>query len=292
MIDYKKDDLLFFLHLPKSAGTTLNGVIDNVYKKNEIFSIAKEVRKELGDQWRNEATFARENIAFEAFKKNSNTSHSEVKIVKGHMGFGWHEAASKNSSYFTFVREPIDRIVSQYYYIKRMEGHALQEKIKVDDLDLKSFVEKGISLVSDNGMTRKIAGLSDEIGFKEYDNSILDLAKKNIEMHFSSIGLSEYFDESIVFMKEKYGWKKPYYLNKNVTKGRKKIDSIDRETLKTIERHNALDIELYAYLKDLFNLQIESLGDQFESSLRKYRFWNSKYSSIYTSLKHLKSKFV
>lgn len=288
MVDYKKDDLLFFLHLPKSAGTTLNSILEKIYPQKQIFSIAKEVRRKFGSNWVNEATSTRENVAFDVFKGMTDRQLNSLKIVKGHMGFGWHEKVKKNVSYFTFVRQPIDRIVSQYYYIKRIKGHALQKQIESQNLDLRAFVERGISLVADNGMTRKIAGISDEIPFQSYGKEILDKAKDNIENHFSSIGLSEYFDESIVLMQAKYEWTRPYYIKQNVTDGRKKVTEINSSTLKIIEHFNALDMELYDYIKKIFRNQIEHFGDQFDSSVKKYKSCNAKYSGVYGTLKKIK----
>ena len=87
----------------------------------------------------------------------------------------------------------------------------------------------------------------------------MEIAKKNIEQHFSVVGLMERFDESLMLLKQHLGWKIPFYQPQNVNKKRPQEEA-DREVIKVIERTNELDLLLYEYVKERFEQQVEA-GD-------------------------------
>ncbi|MEQ9305526.1 MAG: sulfotransferase family 2 domain-containing protein [Marinoscillum sp.] len=236
---------IIFLHLPKAAGTTFNKILLKQYEESASFIVADEVKKELGDSWGRFTSMEREELAKKKLMALPKSQKDKIQLVAGHMEYGWHECFNDPATYITFLRNPVDRVISQFHYIKRLPDHALKDRILKDDLTLKQFVEQGVSLMTDNGMTRKIAGVTDAVAFREYDDAILDKAVRHLREHFGAVGLAEHFDESIVYMQHKFSWKHPYYLRKNVTINRKKVIEYDSATLDCIAQHNSLDIQLY-----------------------------------------------
>ncbi len=293
MIEYnRKRDTLIFLHIQKAAGSTFNKILDSQYKKQDVISTRLIVRGKYGDNWVRHTTVEREGVAKRTVANMSSADKSKIKVLKGHFEFGWHELFPNDCVYITFLRDPVKRIVSQFDYINRLNNHHIAERIKKDNISLSQFVEQGISLVTDNGMTRRLAGLSDEVGFKEYDDSILDKAIDNIENHFCFVGLSEHFDESILLLKEKLQWNKsPIYLRKNVTKKKQKSKVPDESTIKVIKEHNQLDLKLYEYVRTKFLDDLDHIDNQFVRRLEKFKKRNGAYQNIYSTLHPVYSFF-
>lgn len=275
---------LIFLHLPKAAGTTFNKILLKQYEAPVSFIVAEEVKKEIEGNWGRFTSMEREELAKKKLMALPKSQKQHLQLVAGHMEYGWHECFNDPATYITFLRNPVDRVISQFHYIKRLPDHALKDRIQNDALSLKQFVEQGVSLMTDNGMTRKIAGVTDAVGFREYDDTILDKAMGHLRDHFGAVGLAEHFDESIVYMQQKFNWKQPYYLPKNVTNNRKKVMEYDSATLDCIAQHNSLDIQLYQYAQELFSKQLTSANGDIAHLTRKFKKRN-KYHQLMQSAK-------
>jgi len=271
------EDKIIFLHLPKAAGTTFNGIISKQYKESEVFSVSRVVKESLGENWGAYPTREREALAKVKLSELKDADLEELKIVAGHMEFGWHTLLKAPSSYITFLRDPVDRVISQYHYILRLNNHLIKDQIASENLTMLQFVERGLSSVSDNGMTRKLAGITDEVPFQQYSDNILETAVANIETNFGAIGLAEYFDESVLLIKLKLGWSMPFYRTKNATRNRSVVNDYDKKTLDAIRDHNALDIKLYQHAHEIFKSELAHLGSNFGARLWTFRKMNQLY---------------
>ena len=98
-----------FLHIPKAGGSTLYKIIGRNYNRNKIFHIHGAKIKE----------------SILNFKNLNYEGLDSIKILTGHMGFGLHNHFQNESIYFTLLRNPVDRIISHYYYVLRKPNHYL-----------------------------------------------------------------------------------------------------------------------------------------------------------------------
>ena len=80
----------------------------------------------------------------------------------------------------------------------------------------------------ENVQTKMIAGA-------DYDApctaEIFTQAKENLHRHFSVVGLSERFEESLALMKLRFGWKLECYSSFNVARTRPKKRDLPQSTL-------------------------------------------------------------
>lgn len=216
---------IFFLHIPKCAGTTLHAIIERNYEPEEIFTVpsvswSDQNFRALRDEWPQE-------------KKD------KIKVVKGHMLYGWHEAFQGDEyTYITLLRKPIERVISYYMYVRSSTGHYMHGNAQ--SMRLEEFVSSGVTIETSNHMTRHIAcGLS---------WNALARAKKNLE-RFSVVGFTESFDDGYRQMAQRFGWSIEPYKRLNTTPLK---TGVGDETLEIIAEHNRLDIELYQYARGEF----------------------------------------
>src|SRR5262249_37739517 len=74
-------------------------------------------------------------------------------------------------------------------------------------------------------------------------------------------GLVEYFDESLLMLREQFGWGGVFYVRRNVTAGRIRSEALTGYDLAAVETINALDLELYDYARLLFREQAAAFPD-------------------------------
>ncbi|MBW8011346.1 MAG: sulfotransferase family protein [Chloroflexi bacterium] len=266
-----QDQTVIFLHIPKTAGITLNRIIDRQFNKEEIFHIHGDelILQEAGDTLKDVEIEIRNNL----------------KLIRGHFQYGLHKHISQTASYFTLLRDPIERVISQYYYVKRDRDHLLHDKVENGKMGLDEYIESGITPEVNNGQTRLISGEDHLYAYGKCTPELLDLAKKNIQSHFSIVGLLERFEESLILLKLHYGWKKLYYVVRNVSQNRLPRSEISKDTIALIKKYNQLDIELYHYAKRQFESKVAEQKTLIDKERNKLALQNRIYRPYLEILK-------
>jgi hypothetical protein len=273
---------VIFIHIPKCGGTTINSILRKNYGKEKIN------RLRGGNK-------AKESI--EKLKKLTVNQQNIYSVYYGHIGFGIHKfLKNKNFHYVTFLRNPIDRLISHYYYVLRNPDHYLYNKV-YRKLSLKEYVSSNISHELYNGQTRLLCSNNgQDLTFLEkerLDITDLEIAKQNLENFFSMVGIVEEFDTSLILLKKQIGLKNIYYYKKNVT-NKKVKENIDNDVLAIIKENNKFDLALYQFAKELFYKTIEKYNKEniFEES-NEFQKRNSIYNSYirpYASIRNKISK--
>ncbi|UOE53086.1 sulfotransferase family 2 domain-containing protein [Bacillus sp. CMF12] len=227
-----EDRILIFMHIPKTGGMTLKRIIKRQYPDIKIL-------KDITDGKTSE------------FKKI--VSEKEIQFVFGHLSFGLHMHTSKPCTYVTMMREPIDRVISMYYYVIGKKDHPLHDIVK--DLLIEEFIDHPDLKVHTNNMQTKRV-----LGKNSLSPSDLKQAKQNLEEHFSVIGITEMFDDSVALMKQKFNWNDISYVRKNQTKKRLSKEEIDPIIINKIKANNELDIQLYNWAKNRLVQELNSIN--------------------------------
>jgi hypothetical protein len=234
----RDDQSIIYVHLPKCGGTTLNRIIEWEYPPLRVFSV--------------DPSFFR--WSYQHLLRWPQERLARIKVFKGHMPFGLHKRLSQPATYITVLRDPIDRAISQYYFPLT---HRLQPRHRVvKNLTLEEYVP---ITPYKNVQTKLLSGLERGYDFVAGECSAgeLELAKRNLSTHFSLVGLTERFDESLALAKIEFGWHIDQYADFNVTRHRPKKDQIPASTRELIREHNRFDVELYDYAVDLFEERVK-----------------------------------
>jgi hypothetical protein len=267
----RKKNTLIFLHVPKAAGSTVNHILRWKYKPKSVYNISGSK-----DQLK---------LRLDTFKRLSEKQKSKIKLLRGHMPFGLHTDLPNKSVYITFLREPVDRVISEYFYVLRSPSHYLYNKVVRNKLSLDEFVTSGVSTEMNDGQTRLIAGdfagIDQNIPYGKTDNKLLNVAKNNLDSHFMVCGTVEKFDETLFLISELLGWRvRPYYFRRNVTESRPKNNEISGKTREIIEKHNRLDIELYRWANTRLDEQLRCTTSGYHHRVASFRKANRIYQKL------------
>ena len=233
-------EAVIFLHLPKTAGTTLNRLIEWEYPLSEIYSVDP-----VFFEW----SAAR-------LHKLSPERLRRTRMFKGHMVFGLHKVLPQPATYITVLRDPVDRVISAYYFMRSYKLHPLYWKLRLQNYTLDDFVRRSRR---DNVQSKIIAGAVYE---EPCTREIVERAKYNLRHHFGVVGLSARLEESLALMKLRFGWKLSSYSSFNVTRSRPKKRDLPEATLDLIHQKNAFDIELYECAQEVFESAVRANADE------------------------------
>ncbi|MBT2667112.1 sulfotransferase family 2 domain-containing protein [Bacillus sp. ISL-4] len=231
-----------FMHVPKTGGTTLSAIFRKQYKANEIFDHdSYEFKIKKVDQ-----------LGVEEKRK--------IKAVAGHYNYGIHQHFSKPSNYFTMLRDPVDRVISLYYFLQNY--HPGYERVR--DMTLEEFVLKDPE--AQNHQTILACG--------DPENPDITKAKENLKT-FTVVGVTELFNETLFCLKKEYDWGDIHYTRKNITKNRLAKEEVPSGLINLIRKYNAMDLELYDYAKKLLNRKLKSLTVDEQKQLEKFKLEQS-----------------
>lgn len=251
---------LIFVHIPKTGGTTLQLILNRQYGR-KVFNVKNE-------------------IMASKVAKVSTWRNKRIKCLKGHLPFGYHKLFPNDDvKYISMLRDPVKRVISFYHFVKSRPHHHNYPAIVGNNLSIKEFVESGVNRHMENCQLRFISN-NIYTPFGECTERMLDQAKENIEKHIAVCGITEMFDESLIFMKKEFNWVRPFYYRENVTGHGVKPSDLDQDTLDVILKYNQLDIELYNWAKERLKYQIECEKDWFFESLDSYQKWNKKFQKM------------
>ncbi|NES01420.1 MAG: sulfotransferase family protein [Okeania sp. SIO2F4] len=221
---------LIFPHIPKTAGTTLRSVILSQYSQEKVHFLKVS------------------QTPLEAAQKISESDNKRVHCYVGHMPYGLHKYLAKPAIYITLIREPVDRIISMYYFIREEPAHRLHNEFLSKDISLEDFVLS--RNCPRNEQVKKIAGSM--VGSAK---ETMDLAYQNICNHFLAVGTQENFDDFLQVLQKILGWKNKSYTKQKVTKNRKNKREVSQELIDIIKERNGMDIAFYNNLKNKFTIK-------------------------------------
>jgi hypothetical protein len=199
---------------------------------------------------------------------------SQTRVIQSHLAFGLHRQLDGPATYVTMLREPVDRMISLYYFTLQDDYRAIHREARESLSSLEAFVAGGALLETDNGQVRRLSGQPAEFG--RCTSEMLELARLNIRDHFALVGLSERFDESLLLMRERFGWGPVFYLREKTTARRPARRDLSPATVEAILEHNRLDLELYRFAEQLHAELVARAGPDFQAEVQAFGALNAE----------------
>ena len=179
------------------------------------------------------------------------------RLIIGHYSYRHTQKLPNGRFLFSLVRNPVDRVISNYWYLRTFGGqptstsanmltlaksHHLDSFIRLDDLQVRQVVE--------NHQCNFFA--DDWRSAERSSQSLLDLAISHLD-EFDFIGLHERYDDSMQILSAMLGWLPWPSDNKlNVTTERQSTADLAPATLEHLRKLNRLDIALYEEIERRF----------------------------------------
>lgn len=223
-----------FIHIPKTGGTTLNTAMHNSYWQTRPDFNYRHI---LSDKTSN---------AGEIFNDELNDQYKDHVL-------------------FMIVREPADRLLSEYYFIHHRKEYTDLLKPRIHSLE--EYIRHPQTR---NYMTGFLRGkrMYDEDPVTKQDLEEVKRAIEKIPVH---VGIFERYADSLAYFSQVTGleWNQELEI-KRATLKRPRIEEVSEETLQLIKEMNALDEELYTFCVDRFNLMSAGLKGNYTFKGDKY----------------------
>jgi hypothetical protein len=213
----------------------------------------------------------------DSYKNMPAAEKARIRCVIGHMPYGLHEWTPGSAVYLAFVRDPVERALSQYHYIRG--NPVLQRQIGLPEdstCSLEAFLEAEKRMGMCNLQVRFLTGAGNMLDrflppYPPLPEDALEKALGNLRDEYAVVGVAKRFDESVVVMKMRLGWRHAHYTRRNVSRKRAARCEFPPELITRISEENALDAALCDAARKRLDRQIRELGDRFAPELRRMR---------------------
>lgn len=188
-------DIVFHLHIPKSAGTSL---------RKSVFSVLPD---DLCVEWNSPDPFDLA-VSLESFS-DVILRNPGVRVISGHFPYGVHKVLSgKTYKYYSVLRHPVDRIISNFRHSSVYNLHLMSpdERCMIilggfDEYVRSSFAE--ITYI--NSQARLISGLLNNAQLYSFDQqSFINFIGDIIDKDYLHLGFSDDLTATIKFLNDFY----------------------------------------------------------------------------------------
>jgi hypothetical protein len=287
--------LIIHFHIPRTGGTTVGRMLKfrlGFWPPSRLLHHHAALGFYRIDGWENRVA------RIEAL---SPRARKHVRLFEAHAGYGLHDLLPQPSLYVTMLREPIDRALSAFFYIRRKGLIAKDETI--ESFLARADVGGKVALASlrpappdhtsggmapplhvwwlDNAFVRFLAGERGrviDVPHRQVTRAMLDVAIERLSHRVHFFGVMERFDASMVLLRRTLHWPHCHYIKSKANDDRQRVDEVDRATIDLLRERNTLDLELYARANELLNERIAAQGDSFAAELARFGAANAAYA--------------
>jgi hypothetical protein len=238
---------LAFVHLYKTAGTSINVFLVNRFPAGECWRMYPEQGETYRDRLPSKA----------------------MGCYSGHLRYDeMMSVVPRGTKVFTIVRDPIERALSAYYGCRRQTREVLARRsldyVPLLDLSLPEFARthKQLAICLLGSFQTNQFGRAEELGRCE-DGSFVpptrkDLARARENLARCLVGTTERLGEFVGLLCKECGWPEPDRVPvENKNNQRPRDLELDKETRDFLEEHTALDVELHRFANELLQERLD-----------------------------------
>ncbi|MFQ3617175.1 MAG: sulfotransferase family 2 domain-containing protein [Cyanobacteriota bacterium] len=248
-------DQLCYIHIPKTAGSTLTAIADAQFDVRQIAPGPYQLPAlDPAAQGRSPAELRQ--------------LLTRYRFIRGHFSHNLIRQFLTRPVYITVLRHPVDRVISLYEFFRRAAQRGTAETPEYEVLmraaaehDLLGFVQHPDPIVqqrTSNFQTRQLA-IWDEDEAALSAGERLQSACASVD-RFAWVGLMEQFHASVQLLNYRFGWyPATVYQNLRVVTQRSRREGLSPAVIEAIAQQNTLDQALYDHAKTRFAAQYQQM---------------------------------
>ncbi|HOY38235.1 MAG TPA: sulfotransferase family 2 domain-containing protein [Bacteroidales bacterium] len=236
--------MIYFMHIIKTGGTTFDDILMRQYGVSKIVNLNNE-----------EVDLEFNNLTHSKKIKSELINKPDAIVVTGHFRIGLHNLMNDDKPrYIAFFRNPVEQYLSQYYFSISLEEYPDIKEMTSSRGNIERFIYSDMLLYTENTQTFFLSEAPDRKTFQRDMEYLSPIAIQHVKDLFIFCAITDYFDESLVILRELLQWRKPiYYVKRKVTKNRPKAKTHNQKIIERIKEINKLDLLLYDEALAVFN---------------------------------------
>jgi len=278
--DLTNKDLLYFCHIPKTAGSSLISILDSHFSSEKILNL---------HEWQELLPLMPLDFA-------------KYSFIRGHFGTSIFGLLPEQPITITILRDPLKLMISSYKMVirqpKERELYSVGKNQTVSELitDPKRYPltnRQAHHIVAQVDIKSLTKGMSQNQlknfyphHLKEFylldmpDEELLKRAKGRIAGEFAFFGIVENMEESLFLLHYTFGWKPIRNKVRENISPNEQNSEITSEAMNRLVEMTQVDQKLYDYAKKLFDLRYSQMVETLKEKYYKSKFEKMKENDM------------
>jgi hypothetical protein len=210
--------MIISVHIRKCAGTTFKASLKDFYKKRLLFDYGDEV----GSNW--PSSIEKRKVRLANAKASKSSIEKNFDIIHGHFFRNKYDFLGCRLVFATFLRDPVSRVLSNYFYLKRNPDRANPDALLVHKFDF---------------------SLEEFASHPDNQNLQSHYLQTDGLQELSFVGVVEEYEQSIKRFNEVFDCELVAGQNLNVNDDASRQYEVPQKTIDVIVENNLKDIQLY-----------------------------------------------
>ena len=181
----------------------------------------------------------------DTFKKMPEPRRHAYDLVIGHSAHHLVDFCSTEAVVATILRNPVERIISHYYYVLEQPTNYLHSEVVRRRMTLHDYVREAISDELRNYVTCCFSGMTPDEASRDPVGAV-ETAWATLRDRYHIVGVVEQLQPAIDALRMATGIHQPWPNRQyNITASRPLTDRVSAQDRQAISEQNALDMALY-----------------------------------------------
>ena len=233
----KRQHLIIFQHIPKTAGVSVRSTISCNFDVSEILHVPDR-------SWKDREFAIR--------------AAQQYRFIHGHLHFEFVRDLTKSAHIVTFLREPIERVLSLYFFLRNQPESNSEPSVRftieqAKSLSLDAFVAHTDPIIAPMVSNFQIQMLLSDSQTDQSSSTWLNAAILNLENYqFVGIADPDLMPNSMIMMSRIFGWIESGDSPRTNHTARAGTEVEFARARDIIAERNTLDAELYKKVREDF----------------------------------------
>lgn len=225
-MNLNNEEIVISNHIPKAGGTSIIRFFEKIHGTEFCY--------------RHEARDSKTNTHIPPIDDLSLDQRQKLKFLAGHFWYGKHRLFNKPYRYISVVRDPLEKIVSAYYFNKQSGRPDLKKEAQALSLD--DYIKKRLKTTTfKSQQTKFICGSED-----------LSIAESILEKEYLMVCTTPQLSQGIDYLARYFGQPNIKAGWQNETKNKPSSFFIEKETMEEFQEAMHVDYTLFDLVENKF----------------------------------------